>query len=73
MPPYPEPKDQMARSSGNCTMYLVSLHGQATSASPSASGWPTEWMAWTKPASVSVILSRTAEPMRAMTRMETVT
>ena len=38
LPPYPEPYDQISRVSGKCTMYLVSLHGQATSCSPSASG-----------------------------------
>ncbi len=54
-------------------MYLVSLQGQETSDSPSASGWPTEWMHGTNSASSSVIRSRTSVPMRAMTRIEAVT
>ncbi len=54
-------------------MYLVSLHGQATSAWPSASGWPTECSAGTNSASSSVIRSRTWVPMRAITRMLAVT
>ncbi len=43
-------------------MYLVSLQGQATSASPSASGWPTECSAGTKSAFSSVMRSRTVAP-----------
>ena len=56
-------------------MYLVSLHGHATSAWPSASGMPTECRAGTHFTSspISSILRSTSVPMRAMTRMETVT
>src|SRR5215217_9103334 len=53
-------------------MYLVSLHGHATSAWPGSSGAPTECMAGTNGRS-SPIASRMALPMRAMTRMETTT
>src|SRR6218665_4151260 len=46
LPPYPEPSDHTSRESGNCTMYLVSLHGHTTSSRdrprPSTSGYPTE-------------------------------
>src|SRR3954470_13552949 len=62
----------MVRSSGNCTMYLVSLQGQATSCWPSSSGAPTECMAGTNGRS-SPIASRTYWPIRAMTRIETTT
>jgi hypothetical protein len=48
LPPYPEPYDQIVRSSGNWTMYLVSLHGQAASSCPGSSGAPTECRAGTK-------------------------
>lgn len=54
-------------------MYLVSLQGHATSASPSASGIPTEWIAGTKSADSSSIFSSTWVPMRAITRIEAVT
>ena len=54
-------------------MYLVSLHGHVTSASPSASGCPTEWTAGTKSAFSSSIRSSTSVPMRAITRIEAVT
>ncbi len=40
-PPYPEPKDQISRVSGKCTMYFSLLHGQVTSFCPRASGAPT--------------------------------
>ena len=53
-------------------MYLSSLQGQATSASPSASGCPTECSAGTKSPS-SPIRSRAAAPMRVMIRMDTTT
>ena len=62
----------MVRSSGNCTMYLVSLQGQDTSCWPSSSGAPTECMAGTNGRSVP-IASRMWLPMRAMTRIETTT
>src|SRR5690348_14024125 len=42
LPPYPEPYDQIMRSSGKWTMYFVSLHGQGTSSCPDSSGAPTE-------------------------------
>src|SRR6218665_4176572 len=46
LPPYPDPYDHTSRESGNCTMYLVSLHGHTTSSRdrprPSTSGYPTE-------------------------------
>src|SRR4051794_10914696 len=54
-------------------MYLVSLHGHATSCSPSMSGWPTECRAGTNVASSSSMRRSTWVPMRAMTRIETVT
>ncbi len=58
-------------------MYLVSLHGHATSCWPGSSGMPTECRAGTKgappAASSSSIRRRTWEPIRAITRMETVT
>src|SRR6476620_2825700 len=53
-------------------MYLVSLHGHGTSAWPGSSGAPTECMAGTKCRSVPSA-SRTFEPMRDMTRIETTT
>jgi hypothetical protein len=54
-------------------MYLLSaLHGHGTSASPSASGAPTECRQGTKsPSSPST--SRAAWPMRVMIRIETAT
>ena len=54
-------------------MYLVSLQGHVTSASPSASGCPTECTAGTKSASSSSMRSSTWLPMRAITRIEAVT
>ena len=59
-------------------MYLVSLHGHATSAWPGSSGMPTEWSAGTHcgrspAASSSSMRRRTSVPIRAITRMETVT
>src|SRR3954447_20662746 len=54
-------------------MYLVSLHGHETSACPSASGAPTEWRHSTNDASSVSIFARTSEPIRAITRIETVT
>ncbi len=54
-------------------MYLVSLHGHATSFWPSVSGMPTEWSAGTNPASSSSMRRRTWVPIRAMTRIEAVT
>ena len=73
----PEPKDQIIRSSGNWTMYLVSLHGQATSSWPGSSGMPTECRAGThctSPAASSSSMRRsTWVPMRAITRIEAVT
>ncbi len=59
-------------------MYLVSLHGQATSAWPGSSGMPTECRAGTQrtswpAASSSSIRRSTWVPMRAMTRIEAVT
>ena len=54
-------------------MYLVSLHGQATSCWPGASGAPTECRAGTKSASSSSIRRSTLVPIRAMTRMEATT
>src|SRR3954468_13228192 len=62
----------MVRSSGKCTMYLVSLHGHGTSCWPSSSGAPRECMAGTNGRS-EPIASRTYVPMRAMTRIETTT
>lgn len=53
-------------------MYLVLLHGHGTSASPSASGAPTECTALTKKP-VSPSSSRTGCPMRVMVRMEAAT
>jgi hypothetical protein len=53
-------------------MYLVSLQGQATSASPCASGAPTLCTAGTKKPS-SPRASSAAWPMRVMMRMETTT
>ncbi len=53
-------------------MYFVSLHGHATSSSPSASGAPTEWTQGTKvPSSPSC--SSAPAPMRVMIRMLTAT
>ena len=53
-------------------MYLVSLHGHGTSASPGASGLPTECTAGTKKPSVPSA-SRATLPMRVMTRIDTAT
>ena len=53
-------------------MYLVSLHGQVTSAWPGASGAPTECTAGTKAPS-SPRASSAAWPMRVMIRMEATT
>src|SRR3954447_18751291 len=49
-------------------MYFVSLHGQGTSASPGASGLPSECRAGTNGAS-SPIAASTAVPIRVMIRM----
>ena len=53
-------------------MYLVSLHGHATSCWPSASGMPTECTAGTKNPS-SPIASSAALPIRVMIFMEMTT
>ncbi len=53
-------------------MYLVSLHGQATSCWPGASGAPIECSACTKSAS-SPMASRTRAPIRVMIRIEATT
>jgi hypothetical protein len=53
-------------------MYLVSLHGQATSASPGDNGAPSECSAGTKPAS-SPIAASTVAPIRVMMRIEATT
>src|SRR3954453_21942927 len=53
-------------------MYLVSLHGQATSSSPSASGLPTECTAGTKNPSLP-IASSAALPIRVMIFIEMTT
>jgi hypothetical protein len=53
-------------------MYLTSLHGQATSGSPGASGLPTECRAGTNGAS-SPIAASTALPIRVMIRIEATT
>src|SRR6187431_1705675 len=53
-------------------MYLVSLQGQGTSASPSASGRPTECSAGTKSASVP-IAARTSVPILVMIFIEVTT
>src|SRR4029077_6241236 len=73
LPPYPEPNDQISRVSGKWTMYLLSgLHGHGTSASPSASGAPTEWTHGThSPFAPST--SSAPWPMRVMIRMLTAT
>ena len=53
-------------------MYLMSLQGHGTSASPGASGSPTECTAGTKkPSSPSA--SSAAWPIRVMIRIETTT
>ena len=54
-------------------MYLVSLHGHATSGSPSASGAPRECSAGTKSASTSSIRRSTDVPTLAITRIEATT
>ena len=54
-------------------MYLVSLHGQATSAVPSGSGKPTECRPLTKSAPCSSMALSTGVPMRAMIFIETTT
>jgi hypothetical protein len=75
-PPYPEPNDQISRDSGNCTMYLVVLHGHGTSSrrrpSASTSGIPTECRAGTNAPS-SPSRSSTSVPVRVMTAMLTTT
>src|SRR4051812_24022368 len=53
-------------------MYLVSLHGQGTSACPGSRGAPTECRAATNGRSVPMA-ANTGEPIRAITRMETTT
>ncbi len=69
LPPYPDPYDMISRVSGKWTMYLCSLlHGHGTSASPSASGIPTECTHGTN----SPSLPRTSSapvPMRVIVRM----
>ena len=71
-PPYPLPNDQIARSSGKWTIYLLSgLQGQGTSLSPGRSGFPTECTQGTKKPSPSA--SRTADPIRVMIRIDTAT
>src|SRR5688572_16856730 len=73
LPPYPEPKDQISRVSGKCTIHLsLSLHGQATSFLPGVSGEPTECTQGTNGRS-SPSQSATARPMRVMMRMLTAT
>ena len=62
----------MLRSSGNCTMYLVRLQGQATSCSPGASGAPTECSALTQGAPL-LISSSARLPIRVMIRIEATT
>ena len=53
-------------------MYLISLHGHGTSASPAESGLPTECTAGTKkPSEPSA--SSALRPMRVMIRIETTT
>src|SRR5680860_1467103 len=54
-------------------MYLVSLHGHATSFSPSASGAPTEWRAGTNLALTSSIRRSTLVPIRAITVIDATT
>ncbi len=54
-------------------MYFVSAsHGQGTSASPGASGAPTEWRQGTK-SPASRMAPRAAAPIRVMIRMLTTT
>ena len=53
-------------------MYLVSLHGHGTSASPGSSGAPSVCTAGTKKPS-SPMASRAALPMRVITFMEMAT
>ncbi|CAB4710857.1 unannotated protein [freshwater metagenome] len=53
-------------------MYLVVLHAQAASFTPSASGAPTECSAFTKSRSLPSALSASI-PMRAMIRIEATT
>ncbi len=53
-------------------MYLVSLHGHATSVSPGSRGAPTEWRHLTKSASRPIAWS-TLVPMRVMMCIETAT
>src|SRR2546421_1883659 len=72
LPPYPEPYDQISRDSGNCEMYFVSEHGHGTSGWPGSSGAPTECRHGTKSASAPIFAS-TAEPIRAMMRIDTTT
>ncbi len=54
-------------------MYLVSLLGHATSASPSPSGMPTECRQGTKSASRRSSSARTCAPIRVMIRIEVTT
>ena len=73
LPPYPEPNDQISRVSGKCTIHLsLSLHGQATSFCPGASGAPTECTHGTNAPS-SPSQSATARPIRVIRRMLTAT
>jgi hypothetical protein len=72
LPPYAEPNDQISRVSGKCEMYFTALHGHATSASPSASGAPTECTHGTHSVS-GPIAARAAEPIRVMIPVETTT
>src|SRR3954454_23670973 len=72
LPPYPDPNDQISRLSGKWTMYLLSgLHGHGTSASPGASGAPTECTHgthWSSPRTSSAFW-----PILVMIRMLTAT
>ncbi len=69
LPPYPEPYDQTSRVSGNCTMYFVSLQGQATSGCgtprSSRSGCPTLCTVATHGTPVSIARS-TSGPRRVV-------
>ena len=62
----------ISRVSGKWVMYLVSLHGHATSSAPGASGAPTLCRALTKP-SLSSMRSSACLPIRVMIRIETTT
>jgi hypothetical protein len=73
LPPYPLPNDQIAFSSGKCTMYLCSrLQGHATSFWPGASGMPTECRQGTK-LPFSPRASTAARPIRVIVRILTAT